>query len=796
MGRIIASRSLPLLLAALAFVSAGAQAPPASQGEGRFLSGVRQLTFEGRRAGEGYFSRDGHLLVFQSERQKDNPFYQIYLMDLEMGDVERVSPGYGKTTCSWIHPDGRHILFASTHGDPRSKELQAEEFALRASGKQRRYSWDYDEHFDLYEFDRSSRKYRQITSARGYDAEGSYSPDGKTILFASNRQAYETALSPEDQKRFEVDKALFMEIYRMNADGSGLKRLTHTRGYDGGPFYDATGKWVCWRRFSEDGLTAEIYTMDIEGEHQTRLTKIGAMSWAPYFHPSGEYLIFTTNRHGFGNFELYLVDRLGRGEPVRVTTTAGFDGLPAFSPDGKTLAWTTTRTPGGSAQIFIGNWNHAEALRLIEKARAQGGGAAEPELALAAKDLPNTQSKICEEDLSKHLKRLCAADMGGRLTGSPGEKLATSWVAANFKKFGLEPAAPGGGYLQSFEFTLPAGKEGESETSFHGRNVIGRLRAKNGSTLPALVIGAHVDHLGQGEYRGARKGVVYPGADDNASGVAALLEVAEYLSALQAKGRLGLQRDIIFAAWSGEELGLFGSKSYLKALSKQHRNPENLRSQISAYLNMDMVGRLGKQLTLGGLASSPAWARVIEQRNAPIGLPIAMDGDCSLSTDSTSFYLKGIPILSAFTGAHGDYHQPSDTEDKINYAGLNRISRFMALVARGLGRQKEALPFTAQATASKAKPRNNLRVWLGTIPNYAQARIPGLLLDGVAPDGPADKAGLRGDDIVVSLAGEKIKDIHDYAKVLDKLVVGTAVEVTIVRGEERLTFRLVPGSRK
>ena len=168
--------------------------------EALLLSDTRQLTFEGRRAGEGYFSQDGSQLVFQSEREPGNPFFQIYLMDRETGDVQRVSPGRGKTTCAWIHPDGDKVLFASTHDDESAVDKQRAEIELRKSGKERRYSWDYDEHFEIYEFDRKTHEYRKLTNARGYDAEGSWSPDGKLIAFTSNRRAYEGELTADGEK--------------------------------------------------------------------------------------------------------------------------------------------------------------------------------------------------------------------------------------------------------------------------------------------------------------------------------------------------------------------------------------------------------------------------------------------------------------------------------------------------------------------------------------------------------------------------------------------------------------------
>ena len=151
----------------------------------------------------------------------------------------------------------------------------------------------------------------------------------------------------------------------MDADGKNVRRLTTEPGYDGGPFFSPDGTRICWRRFSPNGATAEVWTMKVDGSDKRQLTRMGAMSWAPFYHPSGQYLIFTTNRHGFANFELYLIDVEGKSTPVRVTYTKGFDGLPAFTPDGKQLAWTSNRTDSGQSQLFLANWNHERARELL-----------------------------------------------------------------------------------------------------------------------------------------------------------------------------------------------------------------------------------------------------------------------------------------------------------------------------------------------------------------------------------------------------------------------------------------------
>lgn len=962
--------------------------------EAKLLGGIHQLTFEGLRAGEGYFSADGKKMVFQSEREAGNPFYQIYLLDLETGDTERISPGKGKTSCAWIHPDGKRIMFASTHENPESEAQQKAEYTERESGNARKYSWDYDSEFEIFVYDPASGSYTNLTKTEGYDAEGAYSPDGSKIVFASNRQAYDGSMSEEDQKAFKLDKKFPMEIYIADADGSNPKRLTNADGYDGGPFFSADGKKICWRRFDRKGLTAEIFTMNIDGTEERQITRLGAMSWAPYFHPSGEYLIFATNKHGFENFELYLADAKGEKEPVRVTHTTGFDGLPTFSPDGKTMSWTTNRTAAGQSQIFLANWNHDAAMAMLKGSPAAAGAVAVPapvtKAAQASKPDPanfETTPEINESDLRKHLEYLASDALQGRLTGTPGEVAATEHVASYFKKWGLEPGGDNDTYFQSFEFTagvavgkdnamslklgdetlqplvekdwrpvsfsktgkledtgivfagygleIPDGKGGESYTNyFHldvkgkwvmvlryvpedmpkeqreemqrfsrlrhkatlarrkfaagiifvtgpnakvkddlipmqfdasladsgipaismstemaakligsagkdflsihkaldagesvegfeipgarltttiavdqelktGRNVIAVLSA--GETgphpNPAVVIGAHIDHLGAEAGPGSlakdeEKNQIHHGADDNASGVSGLLEIAEYLADQRAQGKLDLKRDVVFTAWSGEEIGLLGSSHFVRTLARDTLGDENapLGLLLSSYLNMDMIGRLKDKLVLQGIGSSDYWSGAIESRNAPIGLPITIQTDTYLPTDATNFYLRKIPILSAFTGAHEDYHTPRDTSDKVNYEGATKIAKLMGLITRGLAIDSNA-PQYLKVDPPKNQGSRGFRVYLGTIPDYSQGDLKGVKLSGVSEKGPAGLAGVKGGDIIIGLGDRKILNIYDYTDAMADLKVGTETTITVQRGEEELTLKLTPGSR-
>ncbi|MDK1020168.1 MAG: M28 family peptidase [Candidatus Hydrogenedentes bacterium] len=941
--------------------------------ETRLLSKVRQLTFEGLRAGEGYFSADGTKLVFQSERMAENPWYQIYLMDLETGDVDRVSPGHGKTTCAWIHPEGEKVLFASTHEDPQSEALQQAELDFRASGQERRYSWDYDEHFDLFETDFKGRHYTNLTKARGYDAEGSYSPDGSKIAFASNRHAYTEALSEEDAEIFEKDLSYMMDIYIMDADGSNLKRLTNVKGYDGGPFFSPNGERIVWRRFAPNGATAEVYTMNIDGSDQRQITRVGVMSWAPYYHPSGDYLIFTNNSLGFANFELFMVDVEGRREAVRVTFTEGFDGLPVFSPDGNRLAWTTNRPASGKSQIFLADWDDKAARRLLglhELAEVQLEGA--PEFAATA-------SAIRAADLKQHVVYLASDYMEGRRTGTVGERRATAYVAEVFREMGLEPAGDAGTYFQEFEFTAgvslgaasrltlndtedfaageawrplafsktgsiepsgvvfagygiqaPKGEGdiGEYDSFAHldvtdkwvmafrympedisaemrqhlsthsslrykamtirdlggrglilvsgpnsgvknelvplffdtslgetsvaaisitdaaaqsilnladqdlkslqdaiddgslqmgfeipdatlsaqidieqetriGRNVLARLYAGDSKGESAIAIGAHVDHLGVGRSgsslaRDDEADAVHYGADDNASGVAGVLEIAQYMVDQKAKG-LDMQRDAIFAAWSGEELGLLGANYFTRTYLEDEK--ALLPPHMVAYLNMDMIGRLENEVIVQGVASSSIWPGEIERRSIPADVTVNAHDEAYLPTDATSFYLKGVPFISAFTGAHEDYHTPRDTADKVNYGGAARIAKFMGLVARSLLARDEAPDYLEVQRPENLEMRANLRAYLGTIPDYA-AEVVGLKLSGVSAGGPADDAGLKQGDVIVELAGRKIENIYDYTFAIEALKIGLEIDVVVERGGERLTLKITPGSRE
>jgi hypothetical protein len=411
--------------------------------------------------------------------------------------------------------------------------------------------------------------------------------------------------------------------------------------------------------------------------------------------------------------------------------------------------------------------------------------------------------------------------MDGTLGGSSlpvisvDNKTADSWLTAHGKSLEqlqteLDDGSQKMGFeIEGIELTAKIDVQRIKKT---GRNVLGKLPAADVPSEQAIVIGAHIDHLGKGVSssslaRDDEGSQIHYGADDNASGVAALLEIAEHFTNNRKQGRLAVRRDLLFAAWSGEELGLLGSDHFVKAFgdgehsinvdeTSHHGNggSEPIYPSIAAYLNMDMVGRLDKHLILQGVGSSSVWRGEIERRNAPVGLPLTLQDDSYLPTDASSFYMRGVPILSAFTGAHSEYHTPRDTLEKLNYDGAAQVARFMGLVAQGLA-ANESPPDYIQQSVKQKTTTGRLRAYLGTIPDYAE-EVKGVMLSGVSKDGPAYKAGVKSRDIIVELAGKKIENIYDYTQAIEALKIGEPVKIVVLRNDERVSLDITAQSRE
>ena len=346
------------MLAHLAFAALLVAQPPAPPdtreadlAEATHLKNIRQVTYGFAKAGEGYFRPDGQAIIFQAVPPRvesvfhlpkpNEDDYQIFTADLKPDAVPKlVSTGKGKCTCSFYHPDGKSILFGSSHLDPAIVSGKAEAAAPKGPAYSRtgaNYRWDFEPSMDIFKANPDGSNLTRLTDSPGYDAEGSYSPDGKSIVFTSFRDGD-------------------AEIYVMDADGKNVRRITYAKGYDGGPFFSPDGKKLIYRSDRKGNDNLQVFINNTEGTAERALTSNEFVNWGPSFHPDNRHIIYATSRHGHANYELYLMD-VETGAEERITFREKFDGLPVFSPDGKKLMWTSSgRDTDSKSQLFIADF--------------------------------------------------------------------------------------------------------------------------------------------------------------------------------------------------------------------------------------------------------------------------------------------------------------------------------------------------------------------------------------------------------------------------------------------------------
>ena len=377
---------------------------------------------------------------------------------------------------------------------------------------------------------------------------------------------------------------------------------------------------------------------------------------------------------------------------------------------------------------------------------------------------------------------LTDSSLQGRETGTEGERLASNWLDAELTALGLE-ARGDSGSRQSFSYKphppLQMHGTGDSThlgmalvTEIVGENVIYALEQPNAPFWG--VIGAHYDHLGYGDENSLFRGepTIHFGADDNASGVAGMMELARRF---QADGE---DHSMLFTAFSGEEKGLWGSNKFCES-------PTIDLDSVRYMLNFDMIGRLrGDTLAVYGTGTSPRWMELLESCNEDSLVLVPSESGVGPS-DHTSFYLEDIPVLHFFTGQHPDYHKPSDTPDKINYDGIVRIVDFVERVARRLNDEPDWVFTATKDQDEDSTPR--FKVTLGVIPDYLFDGK-GMRIDGVSEGRPAANAGLQRGDIVLAIDTVQVVDMMSYMGALSLFEAGENSEVTIKRGSSILTL--------
>jgi len=361
--------------------------------------------------------------------------------------------------------------------------------------------------------------------------------------------------------------------------------------------------------------------------------------------------------------------------------------------------------------------------------------------------------------------------LDGRLAGSPGERCAGDYIAGEFARLNLQPAGERGTFFQDVPLASVLNPHAPPGT---GRNVLALLEGSD-PTLKndVIVIGAHYDHLGEGGPSSLAPGVkaIHNGADDNASGVAAMLRAAEQLSAGTRPAR-----SVLFAAFTGEESGLLGS-AYLVG------HP-TATGRLAGMINLDMVGRLGSgSLIVSGVDTAGEWRTVVDRAAARAGVPIATRGEGYGPSDHTSFYVKDVPVLHFFTNTHADYHKPSDDWEKIDAAGLAKVADLVTLVASAIADRGQALTLRRGAGQPPPPPGSTgsgYGAYLGTVPDFTPVDR-GVKLSGVTAGSPADKGGIRSGDVVVAIAGKDIADLQAMTDALRAHKPGETVTVSVLR---------------
>jgi hypothetical protein len=394
------------------------------------------------------------------------------------------------------------------------------------------------------------------------------------------------------------------------------------------------------------------------------------------------------------------------------------------------------------------------------------------------------EARVADNKIKEDVYFLADDKLEGRQTGTEGERKASEYLVKRFKEIGLEPKGTEG-FLQSFSFKPKTDPHKEVEfttnadSTITGNNVIGYI---NNNAETTIVIGAHYDHLGYGGegslYRGEEK-AVHNGADDNASGVAVLLNLAERLKVKNENTDIKDQNNYLFMAFSGEEMGLLGSNYFSK-------NPTISAESINYMINMDMVGRLKADSTLAvyGVGTSPLFKQTIKAHNNKFKL---IENESGVGpSDHTSFYLIDIPVLHFFTGQHEDYHKPADDSDKLNYEGMNLISDYIFDIISDLDDNGE-LAFRKTKNESEETPR--FKVGLGVVPDYLYDGE-GMRIDGTREDTPAFNAGLQKGDIVVKLGDSIVTDMMSYMRALSVFEKGDEAAITVKRGEQTIDTKV------
>lgn len=752
-------------------------------------SDLRRLTFSpGYDAEATVCFRDGTIL-FTSTRDGD---LELYTMQPDGSEVRRITHAPGYDGGAFFSPDCSQIVWRASR--PQGQELEEYRKLLEQNlvrpGR-----------LELWVADRDGSNARQVTRLGAASFAPYFFPNGKRILFSSN---------------YGDPRGREFELWAIDTTGARLERITFSSGFDGFPMFSPDGSrlafasnrnqsrpgetnlfvadWMDDSVVFEPGRAEDRYFEDVailaSPEMQGRQAGTeGGERAAAFIEKSFEEIGLRPGRKGGGYRQWFEVVTEVEVDPE---TALVVDGQPISLEDFQPLGFSASAEASGP--LVAAGWGIVAPELEQDDYR---GVEVQGRVVLLRRFVPPGE-KFQNPDLERRysdlrFKAFLAKERGAVavLIADYGSEEPEAELPQLLPERGGDVGIPVVAIRRKLAESLLEKKDATVQLRVALRekraataNLVGWIAPQHPQTLPgALLVGAHYDHLGWGGPGSLALGekAIHPGADDNASGVAALLEIARILKSRSAE----LRRPVWFVAFSAEEMGLLGSTHLVR------HPPVGLGiDQLLAMVNLDMVGRLREQkLTVLGAQSAAEWSGLLEKICPQFGVACVGSGDGFGPSDHTPFYAARVPVLHFFTGNHGDYHRPSDLAEKISATGGVLVAEVASQLLLELA-AREA-PLTYQRVSEPPPGRGDVRsrgASLGTVPDYAGDGLPGVLLAGTRPGGPADRAGLQKGDRIRGLNGQEVRSIEDLMYVLRRLEPGQEVEVVFERGGQ--TFRV------
>lgn len=717
---------------------------------------VKRLTFTAGYDGGAFFNRDCSKIVWRASRPKPGKELEdfqgllkrglvrpskleLFVANADGSDARQVTYLNAASFAPFFFPKGDRLIFSSNYGDPKGRE------------------------FDLWAINVDGTGLERVTHTKGFDGFPMFSPDGKWLLFSSNRM---TAEGAQDTNLFITEWKDGAVISTAGAAERTLKDATwlaaperEGRGI-GTKGLDEAGAWL-EERFKSLGLEPlgadgsfrvpfEVATKTTRGKG-TMLTVAGKSVSEGDFTPVGWSSAGTVKGKAvlagwaIQDAELGLDDFKGLDVKGKVVIAR------RFVPDNEKLSTPEAQRRAGDLRkkAFVAKNAGAKALIVVDWP-----------VVVPSKD-PHAPSGPPPEAAFPGLRPEGTGEAGIPVLLVKRTVLEASWKALEAKK--------------PIDVALGVELLTEKTKAF---NVVGRIAAGKKTKPGVVVIGAHYDHLGLGGPNSLApdKSAPHLGADDNASGTATLLEIAKTLS----EGKAELTRDVVIASFSGEEDGVLGSAALVKS------KPAWLEGAV-AMMNLDMVGRLRENtLSVLGSKSAGEFDALIAAACATSRVECRASGDGYGPSDHMSFYVAGLPVLHFFTGAHGDYHKPSDSPDKLNAVGMAKTAEVVAALTRAV--QDAPLTFNKIPEPAGQGDARSFNASLGTVPNYGgpPPGVKGVLLDDVRPGGGADKAGMKRGDVILKLGTFDIASVEDLMFVLMQAKPGETITAKVLRDGKTL----------